>query len=108
MRHILVDYARARVGLKRGGAAQRLSFDETAMASAEPSRQLIALDDALRALEAVDERKSRVVELRYFGGLTVEESAEVLKVSPVTVMRDWSMAKAWLYRALNQEAGDEP
>jgi len=107
MRHILVDYARARQGLKQGGGAQHLSFDETAMASPEPSRELLALDDALRALEAVDERKSHVVELRYFGGLSVEECAEVLKVSPVTVMRDWSLAKAWLYRALNQEAGDE-
>jgi RNA polymerase sigma-70 factor (ECF subfamily) len=107
MRHILVDYARARHRLKQGGGAQHVSFDEAAMASPEPAAELVALDDALRELAAADERKSRVIELRYFGGLTVEEAAEVLKVSPVTVMRDWSMAKAWLYRALNPEASDE-
>jgi RNA polymerase sigma factor (TIGR02999 family) len=104
MRHILVDYARARHQQKHGGGAQHVSFDEAAVVSPEPSAELIALDDALRELEAVDERRCRVVELRYFGGLSVEEAAEVLKVSPVTVARDWSMAKAWLYRALNQES----
>jgi RNA polymerase sigma factor (TIGR02999 family) len=110
MRHILVDYARARHCVKQGGDVQHVSFDEAAVVSLEPTAELIALDDALRALESIDARKSQVVELRYFGGLSVEEAAEVLKVSPVTVMRDWSMAKAWLYRALNQlnkEAVDE-
>lgn len=80
-----------------------MSFEETAVVLQEPAAELIALDDALNALESVDKRKSQVVELRYFGGLSVEETAEVLKVSAVTVMRDWSMAKAWLYRALNPE-----
>ena len=103
MRHILVDYARARHRLKKGGGAQHVSFEETAVVLQEPAAELIALDDALNALESVDKRKSQVVELRYFGGLSVEETAEVLKVSAVTVMRDWSMAKAWLYRALNPE-----
>lgn len=107
MRHILVDYARARHRMKQGGDVQRVSLEEAAVVSQEPAAELVALDDALSALAAVDARKSRVVELRYFGGLSVEEAAEVLKVSPVTVMRDWSMAKAWLYRALRREAGDE-
>jgi RNA polymerase sigma factor (TIGR02999 family) len=107
MRHILVDYARARQNLKRGGAVEQLPLDEAAVVAAEPAAELVALDDALRALAAVDQRKSQVVELRYFGGLSVEETAEVLQVSPVTVLRDWSLAKAWLYRALSQEAGDE-
>jgi RNA polymerase sigma factor (TIGR02999 family) len=106
MRHILVDYARARHSMKQGGSMQHVSFDEATVASLEPTAELIALDDALKRLEAVDARKSRVVELRYFGGLSVEEAAEVLRVSSVTVMRDWSMAKAWLYRALKCEAGD--
>ena len=86
---------------------QHVSFEEAAVFSPEPAAELVALDDALNALESVDARKSQVVELRYFGGLSVEEAAEVLKVSPVTVMRDWSMAKAWLYRELNREGGDE-
>jgi RNA polymerase sigma factor (TIGR02999 family) len=106
MRHILVDYARSRNSLKKGGDGWHVSFEEAAAVSAEPAADLIALDDALSALESVDKRKSQVVELRYFGGLTVEEVAAVLKVSPVTVMRDWSLAKAWLYRELNGETGD--
>jgi len=103
MRHILVDYARARHRLKKGGGAQHVQFEDAAVMLQEPAAALVALDDALNALEAVDKRKSQVVELRYFGGLSVEETAEVLKVSAVTVMRDWSMARAWLYRALNPE-----
>jgi len=107
MRHILVDYARASQRLKKGGGVAHLQLEETAMASPEPSAELVALDDALTELESIDKRKSQVVELRYFGGLSVEEAAEVLQVSPVTVMRDWSMAKAWLSRALRRRASDE-
>jgi RNA polymerase sigma factor (TIGR02999 family) len=106
MRHILVDYARARHSLKKGGGVRHVELEEAAVVSAEPTAELVALDDALSALESIDKRKSQVVELRYFGGLSVDEIAEVLKVSPVTVMRDWSMAKAWLYRALDGEPSD--
>ena len=81
----------------------QVTFDEALTISEEPNAALIALDDALRALAAVDERKSKVVELRFFGGLSVEETAEVLKISSVTVMRDWAMAKAWLLRELDPE-----
>jgi RNA polymerase sigma factor (TIGR02999 family) len=107
MRHILVDHARARHRIKQGGRVQRVSFDEAAVVSSEPAAELVALDDALKALESVDARKSQVVELRYFGGLSIEEAADVLKVSPITVMRDWNLAKAWLYRELSREAGSE-
>jgi RNA polymerase sigma factor (TIGR02999 family) len=100
MRHILVDVARARQKLKRGGDVIQVSWDEALAVSAEPSADVIALDDALKTLAAFDERKSRIVELRFFGGLSVEETAEVLKVSPTTVMRDWGLAKAWLLREL--------
>jgi RNA polymerase sigma factor (TIGR02999 family) len=102
MRRILLNYARDRKRAKRGGRALQVSFSEVDAVSVERSMELIALDDALLRLAAVDERKSRVVELRYFGGLSVEETAEVLGVSAVTVMRDWNMAKAWLAR----EVGD--
>ena len=100
MRRILVDFARARHKIKRGGDAIHLSFNEAQTASHEPTRALVALDDALEALAAMDSRKSQVVELRFFGGLTVEETAEVLGVSPMTVTRDWSLAKTWLLREL--------
>ena len=103
MRRILVDFARARQKIKRGGDAVRVTFDETLSISHQPNAALIALDDALKALAAFDERKSRVVELRFFGGLSVEETAEVLKVSSITVMRDWAMAKAWLLRELDRQ-----
>ena len=103
MRRILVDVARARQRVKRGGEVVQVTFDETLVMSQEPNAALIALDDALRALAAVDERKSKVVELRFFGGLSVEETAEVLKVSSITVMRDWAMAKAWLLRELDSQ-----
>jgi RNA polymerase sigma-70 factor, ECF subfamily len=106
MRHILVDYARGRLSMKQGGNMQHVSLDEAAVASLQPTAELIALDDALKQLESVDARKSRVVEMRYFGGLNVEEVAEVLKVSSITVIRDWNMAKAWLYRALKSEGID--
>lgn len=102
MRMILVDYARHRNYAKRGGGTQRLSFDEALAVSDERAADLLALDDALNALAAFDARKSKVAELRYFGGLSVDETAEVLKVSSVTVMREWRLAKAWLHRELSQ------
>ncbi len=100
MRRILVDYARSRNYVKRGGEALRVSLEEAADFSAEQAPDLVALDDALNGLAKIDERKSRVVELRFFGGLSVAETAEVLKVSPDTVMRDWRLAKSWLLHEL--------
>jgi RNA polymerase sigma-70 factor (ECF subfamily) len=100
MRHILVDYARARQTVKRGGEVRQISLEEAALVTAERAAELVAFDDALKELENLSKRQSQVVELRYFGGLTVEETARVLDVSPDTVMRDWSMAKTWLHRAL--------
>jgi RNA polymerase sigma factor (TIGR02999 family) len=100
MRRILVDHARARGYQKRGGGAARVTFDEAIEVSNEPRQDVVALDDVLQALAGLDERKSRVVELKIFGGLTVEETAAVLKVSPDTVMRDWRLAKAWLVKEL--------
>ena len=100
MRQVLVDYARRRGYAKRGGGARRVSLDEALVVSDERAREVVALDEALEALAAVDARKSRLVELRFFGGLSVEEAAEVLGVSPGTAMRDWTLAKAWLRRAL--------
>ena len=107
MRRILTDYARSRRYAKRGGGAQQVSLDEVPEVSRQPRADLVALDDALNRLGTVDERKSRVVELRYFGGLSVEETAEVLKVSPETVMRDWKLVKAWLLRELSGEQRNE-
>jgi RNA polymerase sigma factor (TIGR02999 family) len=100
MRRILVDFARSRQYQKRGGGAVNVSLGPDIALSAEPGRDLVALDDALEALAKVDERKSRVIELRFFGGLSVIETAETLHVSPETVMRDWRLAKAWLLRQL--------
>jgi RNA polymerase sigma factor (TIGR02999 family) len=100
MRRILVDFARSRQYQKRGGGAVNVSLGPDIALSAEPGRDLVALDDALEALAKVDERKSRVIELRFFGGLSVTETAETLHVSPETVMRDWRLAKAWLLRQL--------
>ena len=105
MRRILVEHAR-RHNLKRGGAVQHVSLDEAVLGGVEPSVDLVALDDALNTLARVDARKVRVVEMRFFGGLSVEETAVVLKVSPVTVRRDWSSAKIWLYRELTGETDD--
>jgi len=105
MRRILVEHAR-RHNLKRGGGVQHVSFEDTAEVSGDRAADLGALDDALDALARIDPRKVQVVEMRFFGGLSVEETAEVLKVSPVTVMRDWSTAKAWLYRELAGETND--
>jgi RNA polymerase sigma factor (TIGR02999 family) len=101
MRRILVDYARARRYAKRGGGAPVVSLDEAATVSVEKASDLIAVDDALTRLSELDARKARVVELRFFGGLSVEETAEVLKVSPNTVLREWRTAKAWLHRELS-------
>jgi RNA polymerase sigma factor (TIGR02999 family) len=99
MRRILVEHAR-RHNVKRGRGVQHVSLDEAVLVSVAPAVDLVALDDALHALARVDPRKVRVVEMRFFGGLSVEETATVLKVSPVTVRRDWSSAKIWLYREL--------
>jgi RNA polymerase sigma-70 factor, ECF subfamily len=107
MRHILVDYARNRQAAKRGGAVQQVTLDEAATVSAEQAAELVALDDALESLAAFDRRKSQVVELRYFGGLTVEETAEVLQVSPGTVARDWRLARTWLLRELSKTAASD-
>ena len=100
MRRILVDHARSRNYQKRGGSASRVAIDETMVVSAERTAEVIALDEALVRLAEVDPRKSQLVELRFFGGLSIEEAAEVLKVSPGTIMRDWTLAKAWLRREI--------
>jgi RNA polymerase sigma factor (TIGR02999 family) len=100
MRRILLNYARDQNRQKRGGRAIHVSLSEAMIMPADKDRELIALNDALTRLEELDPRKSRVVELRYFGGLSVEEAAEVLKIAPITVMRDWQFAKAWLAREL--------
>ena len=105
MRRILVEHAR-RHNLKRGGAVPHLSLDEAAEVGRGRPKDLVALDDAMNALGRFDARKVQVVEMRFFGGLSVEETAEVLKVSPVTVMRDWNTAKAWLYRELTGGSAD--
>jgi RNA polymerase sigma factor (TIGR02999 family) len=102
MRHILVDHARSRRYLKRGGGAQRVSLGHALAVRADRDEDLVALDAALDRLAAIDARKSKVVELRFFGGLSVEETAEMLDVSAVTVMREWRMAKAWLYNSLSE------
>jgi len=104
MRRILVDHARARRFLKRGGGAQQVSLDEALTVRADKGQDLIALDDALTALAAIDARKSEIVELRFFGGLSVAETAEALHVSSDTVMRDWRIAKVWLLRELNGDS----
>jgi RNA polymerase sigma-70 factor, ECF subfamily len=105
MRRILVEHAR-RHNLKRGGGVQHVSLEDTAEIGRDLAADLVALDDALHALARVDPRKVLVVEMRFFGGLSVEETAEVLKISAVTIMRDWSTAKAWLYRELRGGATD--
>ncbi len=100
MRRILVDHARSRQNLKRGGAVQKVSLDEALAVSRDQGAELVKLHDALTALSAVDARKGQVVELRFFGGLNIQETARVLRVSPDTVMRDWKFAKVWLLREL--------
>ena len=106
MRNILVDFARSRQYQKRGGGAVHVALDEALQASAMPDPDLVALNDALERLTVVDERKGKVVELRFFGGLTVEETADALAISQETVLRDWKMAKAWLLRELDSKAPD--
>jgi len=103
MRRVLVEHARSRQYAKRGGTAQRISLDDVAVLTDQQAAELVALDDALTSLEALDARKARIVELRYIGGLSIEETAETLGVSTATVERDWRSAKAWLYRAISQE-----
>jgi RNA polymerase sigma-70 factor, ECF subfamily len=100
MRRILLDYARSHKAAKRGGLADKLSLDQVMVVSKENCGELLALEEILKRLEAVDPQQAKIVELRVFGGLTVEEAAEVLAISPATVKRDWSMAKAWLTREL--------
>jgi RNA polymerase sigma-70 factor, ECF subfamily len=102
MRNILLDRARRRLAVKRGGDVERVNLDELPDIGMGRARELIALDDALTALADVDERKARVVEMRFFGGLSVEETAEVLTVSPETVMRDWKFARSWLQAQISQ------
>jgi RNA polymerase sigma factor (TIGR02999 family) len=102
IRRVLIDVARAKGALKRGAESPHVILEEDALVSPEPSADLLALDDALNALAVIDPRKSQVVELRFFGGLGIEEVAEVLKVSPETVKRDWRLAKAWLRRELKR------
>jgi RNA polymerase sigma factor (TIGR02999 family) len=103
MRRILVDYARSRRYQKRGGGVRPLSLDKTAVVSKDRCREFLALDEALNRLAEIDQRKSRVVELRFFGGLSVEETAVVVGVSPITVMRDWEFARSWLERELSRK-----
>ena len=106
MRRILVDYARSRRYAKRGGGAHPISLNETMIVSDERSAEIVALDEGLERLPEFDPRKGHIVELRFFGGLTIEETAEVLDVSPGTVMRDWTLAKAWLRREMSGAAPD--
>jgi RNA polymerase sigma factor (TIGR02999 family) len=108
MRHILLDRARRRVAAKRGGAAARVNLDEVADIGSGRAREVIALDDALNALAKVDPRKARVVEMRFFAGLSVEETAAVLQVSSDTVKRDWRLARAWLLAELGDSRNCEP
>jgi RNA polymerase sigma-70 factor, ECF subfamily len=107
MRRIMVDHAREHRSLKRGGGAQKVALDEAASVTETRSEELLALDEALERLAGQDPRKSQIVELRYFGGLTIRETAEFLNLSLRTVEREWNMARAWLYRALSGEEPDE-
>ena len=102
MRRVLVDFARSRQYAKRGGEVQQVEFEEAKVATPRRDAELIALDDALNLLAEIDVRKCLLVELRYFGGLSVEETAEVMQLSPRTVLREWQAARAWLYRELKQ------
>jgi len=108
MRHILIDHARSHRYAKRGAGARKVELDEAALLPERRAAELVALDDALRELAAVDPRKSEVVELRFFGGLSIEEAAEVMKISPATVQREWRAARAWLHRAIsNKELAED-
>lgn len=107
MRHVLIDHARAHARDKRGGGAIQVSLNEAAVMVKEQAADFVALDDALQELEIVDQQKARIVEMRYFGGLSIEETAEVLNISPRTVRREWRRAKAWLYRMIAEGSADE-
>lgn len=107
MRHILIDHARAHARDKRGGGAIQVSLNDVAVIDAGPAEDVVALDEALRELETLDPQKGRIVELRYFGGLTIEETAEVLGISPRTVRREWRRAKAWLFRMISEGHSNE-
>lgn len=107
MRNVLIDHARGRQRVKRGGLQQKVPLEDVVLISEEQSDDLIALDTAMRRLSEIDERQSRIVELRYFGGLTVEQTAEVLGISPKTVKRDWAVARAWLHRELRTSRESE-
>lgn len=107
MRCLLVDYARGRNYQKRGGGIEHVPLDEAVLVSQEQSAEVLALDAALKRLEVIDPRKSQIVELRYFGGLDVEEAAEAISVAPITVKREWLRAKAWLHRELSPGASDD-
>jgi RNA polymerase sigma factor (TIGR02999 family) len=107
MRHILIDHARAHARDKRGGGAIQVSLNEALVVAEDQAAHFIALDDALRVLESLDPQKGKIIELRYFGGLSIEEAAEVLHISPRTVRREWQRAKAWLYRMMTEGIEDE-
>ena len=107
MRHILINHARAHARDKRGGGAVQVSLDEVAIAFEERAEELVALDEALASLEQMDPRKGEIVQLRYFGGLSIEETGEVLNISPRTVRREWQRSKAWLYRMISEGTEDE-
>lgn len=104
MRRILIDSARRHAAMKRGGPQEKLSLDDAPDVSLEPNTRLLALDEALKELAEIDPEQGRIVELRYFGGLTIEETAEVMNSSPATVKREWSMARAWLHQALSEQS----
>lgn len=108
MRHILIDHARARLRVKRGAGGQKISLDEGLLLTEARSAELLAVNDAMDRLASLDPRQARIVELRFFGGLNVEEVAELVGVSPKTVKRDWSLAKAWLYEDLRTHHGNDP
>jgi RNA polymerase sigma-70 factor (ECF subfamily) len=103
MRQILVDYARRHRSEKRGSGGPKIALDEAVTFAAEKDLDLFALDEALTQLESFDERQCQIIELRFFGGLTIEETAEVMKLSPATVKNDWTMARTWLYNQLRSE-----
>jgi len=107
MRHILIDHARAHARDKRGGGAVKVSLNDALVVAEDQASHFIALDEALRRLESLDPQKGKIVELRYFGGLSIEEAAEVLNISPRTVRREWQRAKAWLYRMMTEGIEDE-
>jgi RNA polymerase sigma factor (TIGR02999 family) len=103
MRHILIDHARSYAYAKRGGGARKISLDDLPDLTDRRAEELVALDDALNNLATIDPRKSKIIELRFFGGLTIEETAEAMKISPITVTREWRSAKAWLRREVSQQ-----